>query len=81
MANPILTATIEYPHDPRIIRLFASEEKSFPRASYNITEHDSHLRFNINAHDATALRACMTTITKVLSVWETTSNDGHETDE
>lgn len=77
-----LSATIRYPRDERLLALFAPENKELHRARYELRLTDDAAEFFITAHDATALRACMTTITKVLSVWETTVLDGpaRETD-
>ena len=71
-----LTASITYPYDERILKLFEPETKAFERAEYIITTHGQHLVFTIRAMDATALRAAMTTITKILSVWEATTPHG-----
>ena len=68
-----LTATITYPYDQRIEQLFAAESKSFPRTSYSLAKQGDALVFSILADDATALRAATTTITKVLSVWESSA--------
>jgi hypothetical protein len=71
-----VTASITYPHDERVLKLFEPETKQFERAEYLITTHGLHTVFTIRATDATALRACMTTITKILSVWEATNRNG-----
>ena len=72
-----LTATILYPYDKRILDLFFAEKKDFPRAHYAVTEDAKHVIFSITAHDATAMRAATTTITRVLSVWESTIDHAH----
>jgi tRNA threonylcarbamoyladenosine modification (KEOPS) complex Pcc1 subunit len=69
-----VSATITYPYDERIIKLFSAEAKSFDRAQYTLQTQHNNLIFSILATDATALRACMTTITKILSVWEATAS-------
>ena len=71
-----MNASITYPYDERILQLFEPEEKRFPRASYTITSDEKQITFSVEAADATALRAALTTITKVLSVWETTLMNG-----
>jgi tRNA threonylcarbamoyladenosine modification (KEOPS) complex Pcc1 subunit len=73
MSTFSVTASITYPFDERIVKLFEPETKAFERAEYLITKHGDHIVFTIRATDATALRACMTTITKILSVWEATA--------
>jgi len=71
-----VTATIRYPRDERLLALFAPEDKDMPRASYTVSlEHDCTL-FSVTATDATALRAALSTITKVLSAWEATQEHG-----
>ncbi len=71
-----MNAFITYPFDEKLLKLFAAEQKSFERASYTIDRRGNELVFSINAKDATSLRACMTTITKILSLWETTAPHG-----
>ncbi len=68
-----LSATITYPYDERVKQLFAAESKVFPRTSYAIEQVGNNLIFDIIAEDATAMRAATTTITKVLSVWESSA--------
>jgi tRNA threonylcarbamoyladenosine modification (KEOPS) complex Pcc1 subunit len=77
MNHPI-TASISYPYDERILQLFEPEKKEFDRAAYLITTHGVQLVFTIKATDATALRAALTTITKILSVWEATNTNGSQ---
>lgn len=72
----MLKATILYPYNEHIERLFAPELKEFPRATYSVVRDGSDIRFTITATDATALRAVTTTITKVLSVWESAQEHG-----
>lgn len=67
-----LTASIIYPYDERILSLFSAENKAFSRAQYTVHHTGNNLIFHVEADDSTSLRACLTTITKVLSVWETT---------
>ena len=69
-------ATIVYPYDARIVTLFAAEEKDIGRARYSISHDDQQLTFAIDARDATSLRAALTTITKILSMWEASDADG-----
>lgn len=71
-----MNASITYPYDERVLELFEPEEKKFARASYTLTSDSKNITFSVEATDATALRACLTTITKVLSVWETTTSNG-----
>ena len=70
-----LKASILYPLDKRIIKLFEAESKSFLRASYTLDSDEENIIFNVSASDSTALRAALTTITKVLSVWEATKEE------
>jgi tRNA threonylcarbamoyladenosine modification (KEOPS) complex Pcc1 subunit len=76
MPDISLTATICYPYDERIFALFAPEEKDLGRASYCLARDGDFIHFTTTAHDASALRAALNTITKVLSVWESTTRYG-----
>ena len=71
-----LTASITYPFDERVLQLFEPEEKAFEKAEYILTRHGDHIVFTIRAKDATSLRAAMTAITKILSLWETSARNG-----
>ena len=71
-----LVATIRYPKDDRILALFAAEEKILSRSQYEVSESADAIIFTVQASDATALRAALSTITKVLSVWEATAVHG-----
>ena len=73
-----LTATILYPKDERLLELFAPENKELSRSRYHISSDEKNIIFSVEASDATALRAALTTITKVLSVWETTLTHGEQ---
>lgn len=76
MTDANLLATIRYPHDERILALFAPEDKDMGRARYTLATHADCILFTVHAQDATALRAALSTITKVLSVWEATRAHG-----
>jgi tRNA threonylcarbamoyladenosine modification (KEOPS) complex Pcc1 subunit len=71
-----LYATISFPYDQRLLALFAAEEKNIGRASYAIEHQKEFLVFSVEANDATALRAMLTTITKILSMWEASAEHG-----
>jgi tRNA threonylcarbamoyladenosine modification (KEOPS) complex Pcc1 subunit len=57
-----------------IEKLFMPEDKELNRSKYSITKNKKQLVFNIEADDATALKTAFNTITKVLTVWEKTTN-------
>ncbi len=76
MTDANLLATLRYPHDERILALFAPEDKDMGRASYTVALHADCVLFTVHAQDATAMRAALSTITKVLSVWEATRSHG-----
>jgi tRNA threonylcarbamoyladenosine modification (KEOPS) complex Pcc1 subunit len=76
MTDATLLATIRYPHDERILSLFAPEDKEMGRARYTVELAPDCVLFIVHAHDATALRAALSTITKVLSAWEATRSYG-----
>lgn len=72
----MITAKIQYPFDERIEQLFLAESKENKRGHYTLEQQGEFLTFTIHASDATALRAFLTTITKILSVWEISSSNG-----
>lgn len=72
----MICASILYPYDERVVRLFEPEEKDTGRAHYSVATDGTNIVFSIEAQDATALRAALTTITKVLSMWEASALDG-----
>lgn len=77
MTEPLpLLATIRYPRDERLIALFAPEDKNMGRAHYTVELTSDSTLFTVHASDATALRAALSTITKVLSAWEATQLHG-----
>lgn len=76
MTDANLLATLRYPHDERILALFAPEDKDLGRASYAVALDADCVLFTVHAQDATAMRAALSTITKVLSVWEATRSHG-----
>ncbi len=55
-------------------KLFELEDKIFSdnRASYDLIATDEEIVFKIEAKDAVALRACLSAITKTLSIYERT---------
>jgi tRNA threonylcarbamoyladenosine modification (KEOPS) complex Pcc1 subunit len=55
----------------KIEKVFASEEREFSnkRAEYDIKREKSALIFNVKAKDATAFRAVLNSIGKVLAVY------------
>lgn len=67
-----MNATITLPYDTRIYDLFAPEDKDIGRARYTITDDATHITFSISADDATALRAQLNAITKLITIWEKT---------
>lgn len=55
----------------KLIECFkAEEQREENRSSLDIQEKEDHILFKITAKDATALRATLTNITKLLSVFE-----------
>lgn len=57
-----------------LLQLFEMEDKVFSdnRANYEIISAGDEILFEIEAKDAVALRACLTAITKTLSIYERT---------
>ena len=67
------TAQIHVPTPTDLEKIFQNEEKNInQRASYTLTKNKDVYTFNIEAKDATALRAMIGSITKILSVHEKT---------
>lgn len=56
----------------QLLKLFIPEDKKLSngRAEYSIEENELEIFFKVNANDAVALRAIMTSITKTLDVFE-----------
>lgn len=61
--------------DNHIYKLFASEEKEFTnkRASYELSHKNGETTFNVKATDASALRAVLNSISKIMIVYEKVS--------
>ncbi len=59
-----------------IEKLFAAEEKAFQnqRASYDLKKENNKTLFKITAEDISALRAVLNSITKLISVYETSKS-------
>ena len=59
-----------------IQKLFEAEEKVFAnqRAGYELIKTKQGLIFKVNAEDSTALKAVLNSITKLLTVYETSKS-------
>jgi tRNA threonylcarbamoyladenosine modification (KEOPS) complex Pcc1 subunit len=59
-----------------IEKLFSAEEKAFQnkRACYKIRKEKNKTIFKVSAEDSTALRAVLNSITKMISVYETSKS-------
>jgi len=68
------TATIKTKIDEKIIKAFSSEQKTTKRSHYEIKRLKDSIIFSIKAKDATALRATLNSITRLLSVYEQVKN-------
>jgi len=72
-----LTAEIIVKEDiDKIEKIFIPEEKTFKnqRAGYEIIKSKDKLVFKIKAKDGSALRAVLNSITKLISVYETSKS-------
>ena len=49
---------------------FMHEKGEFARSEFKITKKDDSVEFSVKADDATALRATLSSITKLLAVYE-----------
>lgn len=66
-----LTTDGPYAH---LQKLFAAElERRHERSSITLTEEHGHAVFHISAHDTTALRAAINTVTSALGMYEKTA--------
>lgn len=67
----MIETTISVPKNSQLLALFLTEEQTFKhkRATYTIQEGDT-LTINIKAQDATALKATVASICRVLAVYE-----------
>ena len=65
-----MKATISTGYDKRLLDVFAAEDHDIGRASYTYQQVGDELVFSIQGDDATALRAVLNAITKLLSTWE-----------
>lgn len=67
----IVLSELKIDDKKNIIKLFELEDKDFnKRATYNLIDEKDKLVFDINANDAIALRACLTAISKTLSIYQ-----------
>lgn len=69
-----LKTTCDEAEKQNLLDLFTPEDKNLgnDRANYVIKEEDQAIIFEVNALDAVALRAAITSITKTLDVYERT---------
>lgn len=79
------TAEICVENGGKLEKVFKAEEKNFQnnRANYSVKKEKERHTFHVEAEDSTALRAALSSITKVLSVHEKTlhviGKDDHQT--
>ena len=70
-----LSATITVQEEPELVmRVFAAEDKAFKhgRSSYSIEQQGGKVVITAEASDPTALRATVTSITRILNIIEKT---------
>jgi len=67
----MISSTIVVPGDKRLLALLKAEEKSFshPRTSYTVADGKS-ITINITAEDATALKTVVSSVCRVVAVYE-----------
>ncbi|MEA3399186.1 MAG: hypothetical protein U9R00_01585 [Patescibacteria group bacterium] len=70
--NALIEIICDQKTSENIDKLFAKEDKeiSKSRAKYCLKKNDEGINFEVNADDAVALRAILTAITRVLSIYE-----------
>jgi|GEM_PF-2457511 len=68
----MITASVAFPAKTGLAELFRSEEETFrhARATYTMRHEGGRLIAEIEAEDATALKATVSSICRVLSVYE-----------
>ncbi|MBN1175770.1 hypothetical protein JXA48_03930 [Candidatus Woesearchaeota archaeon] len=66
------TECVKEAETEKLLKLFAPEDKelSNSRAKYSIEKNNLDLIFKVEAQDAVALRAVLTSITKTLDIYE-----------
>lgn len=69
-----LTSSITADGGAGLYECVKSEQKDMPRSSLTIRKHKGKVLFEISADDATALRATLNTVLKLLVVYEKSSN-------
>lgn len=71
----MITATVSFPNNETLSALFDTEQETFrhKRATYEVAR-DKNITITIHAQDATALKATVSSICRVLSVHEKASN-------
>jgi tRNA threonylcarbamoyladenosine modification (KEOPS) complex Pcc1 subunit len=65
-----MRAVIEVDREEGLLDLFAAEERSTPRGTYDLLVKEDQVVFTVEAADATALRALVNNILKLLQLWE-----------
>ena len=64
------TTTIKVGFDPALLKSFEAEDKKGDRSSYEVSQEQKKIIFTITSTDATALKATLNSITKLLIVNE-----------
>jgi tRNA threonylcarbamoyladenosine modification (KEOPS) complex Pcc1 subunit len=72
----MLKALVTLEDNGDLFKIFFLEDKDFgsDRASYDVTFEDNILKINVLAKDSVALRSVLNTITKIITVYEKTSD-------
>lgn len=72
----MLKALVTLEDNGDLFKVFSLEDKEFgsDRASYDVSFSKDILSINIVAKDSVALRSVLNTITKIITVYEKTSN-------
>lgn len=75
-----MRASITIPATPELEHLLATEASSFrhKRSSYTVEKRGDTLVIDIEAGDAVALRATVTSITRVLALYEKAHGPGED---
>ena len=64
------TITADIPADDILQVIKAEQDSSYSRASWTVKEEGGRISFDVTAQDSVALRAMLTSITKILTIYE-----------
>jgi tRNA threonylcarbamoyladenosine modification (KEOPS) complex Pcc1 subunit len=68
----MITSTVRIPRSPQLTALLKAEQESFrhARTSYRVVEREGQIVVEITAEDATALKTVVSSLCRVVNVYE-----------